>query len=228
MDPHRRWMTQAVIEELPHSLPELERRAYIEGRTLDAALFSVADSQDIEAVREELRSVAESRDEAEIALADAQEQLEARSCELMGERQRVDQLHRQVAALHAQITAAGLSAVVQPDEAPLDTPVPGLRLISVCLDVDKLLAQPDLLKNADQFMGPDGQRMEPSELRMFLWKEKQQGRHVIPVAGDCGNPCRNTQLNCPGFDHGPNGGCRGRRPVNGGEVQQLLGAKAPA
>lgn len=57
--------------------------------------------------------------------------------------------------------------------------------------------------------GDDGKPLTRLEAIDALQDELVQGREVLPLSNDCGNPCKHAAQGCTGFDYGKNGGCPG-------------------
>ena len=79
---------------------------------------------------------------------------------------------------------------------------------SMCMNVEGFLRNNNYPKDFDVFQQDDGTPLTPEEALTFLHMEKAKGNKVIPCSGDCGNPCKNADKGCTGFDYS-GGGCPG-------------------
>lgn len=79
---------------------------------------------------------------------------------------------------------------------------------SCCMSVEGFLRNNKYPEDFGVFQRSDGSPLKPEEALTFLHMEKAKGRKVIPCSGECGNPCKNADKGCTGFDYG-GGGCPG-------------------
>jgi hypothetical protein len=79
---------------------------------------------------------------------------------------------------------------------------------SICMNVEGFMRNERYPQGYTIFQHTDGTPMPPEEALAFLTLEKAKGHKVIPCSGECGNPCRNAERGCKGFDHS-GGGCPG-------------------
>lgn len=84
---------------------------------------------------------------------------------------------------------------------------------SMCLNVDGFLRNNKFPLGYDIFQNDDGTELKPEEALAYLHTEKAKGHKVIPCGEACGNPCKNADKGCTGFDYS-GGGCPGYKVPN--------------
>ena len=84
---------------------------------------------------------------------------------------------------------------------------------SMCMNVDGFLRNNKFPRGYDIFQQDDGTPLTPEEALAYLHTEKAKGHEVIPCGEACGNPCKNADKGCTGFDYS-GGGCPGYKVPN--------------